>query len=338
MSRAALAQSPRVSVLTATFNAAGFIETTLASALRQTFGDFELVVIDDGSSDGTVEVVARLMAADARIRLIRQMNRGPSATRNRAILESRGELIAFLDHDDLWLPDKLARQVALIDARPEVGVVSCYSAVIDARHRCLGWRLGGDANGNVADEMIEWDMVSGGSVALMRREALEQVGHLDETLRFREDWDLWIRLARHVRFATVPCTLVGYTRSPGSESRNYQQMALEGQRVLEKARRDDPRVTTQRLRFCQARDLFAMAVFCAIDGEVSAAWRFLRRSVATSPAPVLRSPKRWAFVGVLILQTILPPAAFARVFGLLNRMSFHLQPGQPFHQLADVQR
>ncbi|MBK9241184.1 MAG: glycosyltransferase family 2 protein [Acidobacteria bacterium] len=118
-------------MLTATFNAAGFIETTLASALRQTFDDFELVIIDDGSSDGTVEVVARLMAADARIRLIRQMNRGPSATRNRAILESRGELIAFLDHDDLWLPDKLARQVALIDA-PRGG----RGVVLLGRDRC----------------------------------------------------------------------------------------------------------------------------------------------------------------------------------------------------------
>ena len=326
---------PRVSVLTATYNAAAFIETTLASALNQTFDDLEIVVIDDGSVDDTPEVVQRVMQSDARIRLVQQANCGPSATRNRGIDEARGALIAFLDHDDLWLPEKLALQVALLDAHPDVGVASCYSAVIDRDHRCLGWRLGGDATGEVYAEMLEWDMVSGGSVALIRREALERVGRLDQTLRFREDWDLWIRLARQVLFATVPRTLVGYTRSPHSSSRAYEQMAEEGARVLDKARLDDPGFGEPQLRFCQARDLFAMASFCAIDGHVSLAWRFLGQSLIRTPAPVLRSPRRWAFVGVLALQTVLPRSVFQDVLGVLNRVSFHLRPGQPFLELSE---
>ena len=149
------ARLPRVTVLTATNNAAAFIEATLASALAETFQDFEIVVIDDGSEDDTRAVVERMMQSEARIRLVHQDNREPSATRNRGIGEARGAMIAFLDHDDLWLPEKLALQVAQLDAHPDVGVALATLAAIDREHRCLGWRLGGDATGDVYAEMLE---------------------------------------------------------------------------------------------------------------------------------------------------------------------------------------
>jgi glycosyltransferase involved in cell wall biosynthesis len=325
--------APRVSVLIAAFNAAAFIEATLESALGQTFGDFEVLVIDDGSRDDTADVVRRVAASDPRLRLIVQENRGLSGTRNRGIAEAHGSLIAFLDHDDLWHPEKLALQVALLDARPRTAVVSCHSALIDTEHRCLGWRFGGDANGDVYAEMLVWDIVSGGSVTLVRRDALEAVGPFDETLLIREDWDMWIRLARRYEFATVPRVLVGYTRSAASSSRDYERLAEEGVRVLDKARRDDPGFDDARYRFCLARDLFATASFCAVDGHTALAWRYVGRSLALTPAPVVRSPRRVALVGVLGLRTILPRGAFQRVFAWLNRLSFQLEPGRPFREL-----
>lgn len=326
--------TPRVSVIVAAYNAEAFLERTLASVLRQTFTDLELLVIDDGSTDGTARVVRRVMERDPRVHLIEQANRGLSATRNRAIGESRGELIALLDHDDLWHPQKLARQIAVLDARPDVGLVSCYSAVLDASQRCLGWRVGGDAQGDVYAEMLEWDMVSGGSVPLVRRAALETVGLFDEHLGSREDWDIWIRLARRVAFATVPQTLVGYTRSARSTSRDYEQMANEGVQVLDKARRDDAEFRGRRYRYSLARDHFAIACFCAFDHEVGHAWQYLARSWSATPRAILGAPRRWAFVGVLVAQTLLPRAAFRQVFGLLCRMSFRLVPGTPFDDLS----
>ena len=319
-----------MSVLIAAYDAEAFLAATLASALGQTFTDLEVVVIDDGSHDGTASVVRRAAADDPRVRLIQQANRGLSATRNRGVVESRGDLVAFLDHDDLWHPEKLALQVALLDAHPEAIVASCYSAVIDAAHRCLGWRFGGDANGDVYAEMLVWDIVSGGSVALVRRDALLAVGPFDETLHIREDWDMWIRLARRGPFVTVPRVLVGYTRSPASSSRDYRRLADEGERVLAKVARDDPTVDARRLRFCRARDLFATASFCAVDGRVGLAWRYLVQSLAVTPAPLLGAPRRWAFVGILALQSVLPRAAFRAVFGILNRLTFQLEPGHPF--------
>jgi glycosyltransferase involved in cell wall biosynthesis len=324
---------PRVSVITAAYNAAPFIEATLRTALDQTLRDIELIVIDDGSKDTTAEVVERIAGEDSRVRLIRQQNRGLAATRNRGVAESRGTLLAFLDHDDLWHPEKLACQAAALDAAPKAAVASCYSALIDEHHLCSGWRYGGDANGDVYEEMLEWDMVSGGSVALLRRAALRETGPFDETLPMRSDWDMWIRLARRYPFVTVPRTLVGYTRTPFSSSRGYERMAGAGRLVLEKAAREDTELRGAKLRFCLARDLFAVASACTIDGEVGLAWHYLARSLAITPAPMLRSPRRWALVAMLALQTVLPRPLYRASLGALNRVSFDLPPGRPFSTL-----
>jgi glycosyltransferase involved in cell wall biosynthesis len=331
--RTARAGAPRVSVVVAAYNAAAFIEKTLRTALDQSFTNLEVVVIDDGSKDETGEVVRRLASHDPRLRLVVQANRGLAGARNRGVLESQGELIAFLDHDDLWHREKIAAQVEALDAHGDAAVASCHSALIDENHACLGWRYGGNANGDVYAEMLEWDMISGGSVALMRRAALEGVGPFDETLPMRSDWDMWIRLARRHSFVTVPRVLVGYTRSPFSSSRGYERMEAAGRCVLEKVRREDATFDDARFRFCSARDLFAVSCACTIDGEVSLAWRYLQRSLRLTPTPVLSTPRRWALVGVLALQTVLPDPAYRFALGALNRVSFQLPPGLPFSKL-----
>ena len=318
---------PRVSVVVPAWNAARFIEVTLATALGQTFRDIEVIVIDDGSKDQTAATVRRVVAADSRARLIEQSNTGLAGARNRGIRESRGDLIAFLDHDDLWHPDKLALQVALLDSHPLAALASCYSAVIDEEHRCLGWRFGGNANGDVYDEALVWDMISGGSVALIRRTAFDVVGQFDESLPMRSDWDMWIRIARRFHFATVPQTLVGYTRSKLGLSRGYDKMAEAGKSVLEKASREDPGFNGRQLRFCRARDLFAVACVCTIDGEISGAWNYLRRCLAITPMPVLTSRRRCALVMMLVLRTVLPASMFRWVLGAVNVVSFRMQPG-----------
>jgi len=325
-----MSSPPRVSVVVAAHDAERFLRPTLASVLRQTFADFELVVVDDGSRDGTAGLVRGLAAEDARLRLVTQTNRGVSAARNRGVAAARGELVAFLDHDDLWRADKLARQVAKLDATPGAGVATCFSALLDERQRCTGWRVGDRADGDVYRRMLACDLVSGGSVVLARRAALDAAGPFDETLALREDWDLWIRLARRSRFVTVPEVLVGYTRRAGGGSRARERMAAEGQAVLAKARRDDPAFDGFRFRYCAARDLFAMAAFCALDGETGPAWRLLARSLVRSPAPVVASPRRWAFVAQLAAQTVLPAPAYRRLLGAASRRLFDIAAGRPF--------
>ena len=247
---------PRVTIVTAAYNAERFLSATIDSVRAQTFGDFEYIIIDDGSRDGTADVVRRHMDEDPRVRLVQQSNRGLAATRNAGIRAAHGELIAFLDHDDFWRPEKLALQIAALDANPKADVASCYSAVIGSDGAQLGWQFGGNANGDVYWEMLEWDMVSGGSVPLCRRAAFDRVGFFDESLPMRSDWDMWIRLARHGRYVTAQRVLVGYMRSPTSASRQYERFAAAGQSVLAKAAREDS-------RFSPAISAFAVPVTCS---------------------------------------------------------------------------
>ena len=285
--------APRVTVVLITYNGAALIERALATALHQTYPSLEVVVVDDGSHDGTAELARAVSAGDTRVRVVTQPNGGPAGARNRGVREARGEYIAFLDHDDRWSAGKLEQQVLLLDRHPEAAVALCYSALVDEAGIELGWRLGGNAAGNVYGQMLEWDMVSGGSVVLARRSALVAAGGFDEELPLRSDWDLWIRLARAHPFVTVPETLVGYTRSPTGLSSLPDRMASAGEQVLAKAVTEDPSIDGRRYRFLRARDAFAVACFCLFDEQPREARRYLGRSLGITPAPVLRSPRRW---------------------------------------------
>lgn len=322
--------APRVTVVLITHDGAARIERALATALGQTLTALEVVVVNDGSTDATVSIATAVATSDPRVRVLSQANGGPASARNHGIREARGDAIAFLDDDDRWHPRKLEAQLALLDARPGAGLVSCYSALVDAEGVMLGWRLGGDADGDEYAEMLERDLISGGSVAMARRSALLEAGGFDETLPMRSDWDLWIRLAQRYDVVTVRETLVGYTRTPGGLSSGAERMAAAGEEVLARARTRDRSIDERRFRFLQARDSFAVACFSLFDERAGSAWQYLRRSVALSAAPVLRSPRRWGVVGALLLLTVLPRRAYRTLLALACRSFFGTDAGRPF--------
>lgn len=188
--------SPKVSVIIPAYNCARYIAEAIDSVLAQTYQDFEIIVVDDESTDGTGEVVRRY--AD-RVRYIRQDNRGPSGAKNTGIQAARGEYISTLDGDDLWLPQRLEKLVPLLDQQPELGFVygDCYR--IDETPDRIQPRTafeihGGARRGWVLERLVMVNFVPSQSV-LIRRRALDVVGLFDESYRIGEDWDLWLRLA-----------------------------------------------------------------------------------------------------------------------------------------------
>jgi glycosyltransferase involved in cell wall biosynthesis len=214
---------PKVSVVIPAYNAAHYVHRAVDSVLRQTFADFELLVVDDGSSDDTLAVLARY---GDRLRVLTQRNGGPAAARNHGLSEARGEYVAFLDADDHWLPEKLERQIQMMEQRPDVGFCSTATEVVNVAGEYVGsWPCRPDAAPFPDILFTEGTVISGSaSGVLARRQLISDLGGFDETLRGFEDPDLWIRLAAHTAYACIAEPLTVVTRSPNSVSGNLVRM------------------------------------------------------------------------------------------------------------------
>lgn len=219
---------PKVSVIIPSFNCEHYIAETINSVLHQSFKNIELIVVDDGSTDRTREIVASFGSP---VRLIAQANAGRCAARNRGIREARGEFVCLLDHDDYWFPDKLARQLAEFQMHPEAGAV--YSSFIF-------WHKGTDARfpdpdsfdlaafpDDIDPDYSGWiyhqsliDIYVLTSTAMFRAEVFQHCGVYDESLPYSEDWELLLRIAREYPFIQLrrPTTL-------------YRQHTQQGSRV-----------------------------------------------------------------------------------------------------------
>lgn len=196
--------SPRVSVVMAVYNGERFLAEAVDSILNQTFRDFEFIIIDDGSTDSTPAMLAEYAARDPRIRILSQENRGLIASLNRGCREARGELIARMDADDISLPSRFEKQVAYLDAHPEVGVVSCWMGRIDEEGGDLG--MGWEVPTRPGE--IGWGLLFGSCVvhaaAMIRRGLMNEAdGYRPEALHV-EDYDLWLRLVRKMDIASLP--------------------------------------------------------------------------------------------------------------------------------------
>ena len=193
---------PTVSVIIPTYNRADFLKEAIESVFAQTFCDFELIVVDDGSTDRTRDLLA---AYGERLRPIFQANRGVSSARNAGIRAAQGRYIALLDSDDLWLPKKLAAQIAAMEAQPDIPL--CHTEEIWIRRgvRVNQMKKHQKHGGHIFPHCLPFCVVSPSS-ALMRRAIFDEVGYFDEALPACEDYDLWLRITKThpVHFIETP--------------------------------------------------------------------------------------------------------------------------------------
>jgi len=236
-----------VSVVVPAYNAKDWIGFTLKSACAQTLREIEVLVVDDGSSDGTADIADAFAARDPRIRVIRQANAGVGAARNTAIREARGRFIAPLDADDLWDPTKLEKQVACMDrCGDRVGMVYCDSWYLDQNGVTLAHESEPvNLTGNCRRRLIYSNFIGNASVPLFRAEALQRCGlYLTREeqggAQGCEDWDLMLRVAEQWEFAPVPERLVGYRQALSCMSAVGSGMTESFWLVLERARKRNP--------------------------------------------------------------------------------------------------
>jgi len=280
---------PLVSVIIPAYNAELFIEETLKSVLAQTYQRLEVLVVDDGSSDRTAEIVQHYAGWDSRIRLIQQANAGVAAARNRGIQEARGQFVAPVDADDIWYPQALELMVQrFAAASEETGVVYSWSVDIDE----MGQRTGGfhaaTLEGKVLKTLLCHNFLGNASSSLIRRSCFERVGGYDEQLKEQnaqgcEDWDLYLRLAEHYAFTVVPKFLVGYRKLPSGMSADFSKMARSQSLMLSRVRKHHPEIPAVLYQISRSSFYLYLAQQSHINGNMRDALSWLGQTIRVDP-------------------------------------------------------
>lgn len=312
-----------------TYNRAHLVGDAVRSALAQTRGDLEVIVVDDGSTDGTASVIAAV--GDPRVRFLRQPHLGIGAARNAGMRAARGRYLAFLDSDDLWLPDLVATEVPLLDADPGV-------ALVHARARAVG--LDGRPRAQVSGQAPRVpgrplaSLLHGNSVAtptaIVRRASVEAAGLCDEGLVARVDWDLWLRIAREGDVAFVDRVLALFREHPGRTTgrhgARYDEVIRSRARVLDTffAAPDVPEAA-QAVRAVAYRNAHIEAT---VQWARLRRWQEVRLSLRAAFAS---APRRWStalrIVWVFAVHTALSRTTTgARIVALASRITRRLGP------------
>jgi glycosyltransferase involved in cell wall biosynthesis len=313
---------PLISVIIPVYNGEKTIRETIESVLNQSFKDFEIIVIDDGSKDATLEVVNSIQ--DPRLKVFSYPNARQAASRNRGFSHSTGEFIAFLDADDLWTPNKLEAQLKALQDNPQAAVAYSWSNCIDETGKFLREASHSTLSGDVYPKLLLCDFLDNGSNPLVRRQALIEAGSFDESLPPAEDWDMWLRLAARYHFVAVPYPHILYRQSPNSESANLCRMASACARVIEQAFTQAPN-SLQHLKKHSLANLYKYLIFRCFErfptrSRALVAAKFLWSAASNDPS-LLRRRVTWKILLTIVLVVLLSPQLAQRVIRKTKRLS-----------------
>ncbi|MEQ8381118.1 MAG: glycosyltransferase [Coleofasciculus sp. A1-SPW-01] len=249
---------PKISVIIPVYNGKETIKETITSVLNQTFSDIEILVINDGSTDGTLEVVDSIQ--DPRLNVFSYANAGLAASRNRGFALARGDYVSFMDADDLWTPDKLEAQFKALQATPQAAVAYSWTDYIDEFGHFLYPGSHVTETGDILAKLLLNNVLENGSNALIRKQALQEVGGFDESLTAAEDWDMWLRLASRYHFVAVPSAQILYRQPVHSMSANISRQETECLKVIERHFHQAPE-SLQHLKRFSIANLYTYLLF-----------------------------------------------------------------------------
>lgn len=254
---------PKVSVIMPLCEQSKSLPQVINNVLNQTWRDLELLVVQHKSSTKIEQCFAQIK--DSRVKLISQEEQGFAFACNSGIKHAQGEYITFVDADDCWESTKLAKQVAVLDRQPEVGLVYSWLTLLDAESNLTARVQKNCAQGNVWEKLIEHNIVECASVAMVRRTCFEQVGLFAQNLQALSDWDMWLRIAACYRFAVIQEPLVHHQLN--NVQHNHSQILQEHCTVIEKAFQSAP-FELLPLRNCSYGHLhLALAWNCLHNGQ-----------------------------------------------------------------------
>ena len=286
--------SELVSVVIPVYNGERYIGSTLQSVVGQSHGQLEVLIVDDGSTDGTGDILSLFARHDPRIRILRQANRGVAAARNLGIRSAEGDFIAPLDADDIWHRERISKQLrCLLDAPSDVGLVYSPWITIDESGARLSPCMDRDRfEGIVWLQLMLGNFLGSASTSMIRAACLREVGLYDEEYFVQraqgcEDWDLYLRIARRFRFLCQPECLNGYRQVRGSMSVDVEQMMRSYQRMMSKAGRPEVGFLIRVHRWSRAAYLLYLAGRAAGGRRDGLTVRLLFRAISLDPFRVL---------------------------------------------------
>ena len=275
-----------VSVVIPAYNAEKWLPLTLDSVCLQTYEKIEVIVVDDGSTDGTSDIAENYARHDSRIRVIHRKNAGVGAARNTGIREAKGTYVAPIDADDVWHPRKLELQVACMeDGGDEMGFVYCWSEKIDEQGRMIAASFPFENEGWVHLSLILRNFVGSGSIPLFRASALQKTGlYLEREeqagVQGCEDWDLSLRLSEHYKVGLVRHTLAGYRQLAGCMSLDAVGMSRSYECIMARARARTPHVPASVFRWSAGNFYSYLVAKCYLWGDYRGCLRSITKAIA----------------------------------------------------------
>jgi glycosyltransferase involved in cell wall biosynthesis len=288
----------KISVIIPAYNSASTILETICSVQQQTYSNFEIIVINDGSTDEILEILEAMH--EPRLKVFSCENRGVSAARNFGIAQSIGKFLSFIDADDVWSPDKLELQLSVLQRHPDAAVVYSWTRFLNECNQTFQDDMLIDFTGNVLKPLLLRNFIASGSNILVKREAVERIGGFDPEMSPAEDWDFYLRLAAIYSFVMVPKIQIFYRQTKGSASSKVAATRRASLRVIEKTFKVIPSNLQPLKQQSLARTYqYTAELYLRYNGENSnsEAIKELWKSVKLYPAIVLekefRSLVKW---------------------------------------------
>jgi len=281
--------NPSVTVVIPAYNAERFIVQALDSVCAQTYGDFEIIVVDDGSTDDTKGVAEAYARRDSRVKVLQQPNQGVGAARNAAIQIARGKYVAPLDADDIWFPTKLENQVAFLEEKgPDWGFAYCWSKTIDEEGEVISYSRPCTHSGNIFHPLFHLNFIGNGSVPLFRTDIVRKLGgyltrEQQGGAQGCEDWYLMLNVSARCQAGGVPSHLVGYRSSGDSMSQNVMQMAASYEAVVRELQRQELHIPDKLVGWSAGNFYIFLTMMSYCSSRNSDALKLARKAASADP-------------------------------------------------------
>jgi glycosyltransferase involved in cell wall biosynthesis len=296
---------PLVSIVIPCYDVGPYVQAAVESALDQTWPHLEVIAVEDGARDNTLAVLRKISSqrSDQRLRIVSQPNRGLSAARNTGIRESRGRFIGFLDGDDIWMPDKVDRQMAILLSRPQVGLTFSHSLYLDEAGRPTGRTLAEQRLRPALADMVRRNHFGNGSTVIARRECFEQAGFFDEDLHSCEDYEMWCRILAltSLQAQGVAEPLTGYRLRSTSLTFDHYRFARNADLAMDKLRKGGLGLSDALLRAGHAMHYRIAAWRALLAGRDSAARALMLQALRLYPQIVLSDLRTAAAIAAMLV-------------------------------------